>query len=106
MEYFDDWLGRIGTLLGLGAIFYTWMTSRSKDNSNRLDTIEQRVADHGQSIKTVETELAHLPDKDVVNELKLEITRLTGTVGQLGEKVTGLDRTVRNVDTYLRKEDK
>jgi hypothetical protein len=61
----------------------------------RLDAVEARTA-------KLEGELKHLPDKDAVNDLRLAIAELKGTVGRLDSTVTTVGRTVDRIDAYLR----
>ena len=53
-------------------------------------------------IQAVETELKHLPDKDTVNELKLSLVELKGTVSTLSESMGSVSRTVHRIDDWLR----
>lgn len=105
MDILDQWLARAGTLLGLGAIFYAWLTTRSTKNSERLDKVEGLQAKQTLLLERLTIELNHRPDKDSVQDLKLEITRLTGTVEVLATKVGSVDRTVEVMDRYLRKDE-
>lgn len=102
MEVIKEWAGLLGTVLAIGAMFYSWLTSQSKANSNRLNDVEKKINTHETILTKMENEFRHLPDKDMVTDLKIEITRLAGTVSTLGEKVGGMDRAVRKMDTYLR----
>lgn len=111
-----------------GAI-YTFFASRSKANDQRLDEITKRLdqvelgitaaghsaaalasidkslIDHDRRIQSMEGELKHLPDKDAVNELKLAISDLNGTVKAMDAQLGGLSRSVNNIDGYLRRDD-
>lgn len=102
MEFIQEWVGVIAAMLSLGAMFYTWLTSRAAKNSERLDKVEAKLSAQHDLVLKIENELEHLPDKDAVNELNLEITRLVGAVSTLNEKVMGMDRAVSRMDKYLR----
>jgi hypothetical protein len=64
------------------------------------------LADHDKRIQAVEGELRHLPDKDMVNELKLAISDLNGTVKAMDAQLNGLSYTVKSIDGYLRDDSK
>lgn len=106
IEALLKWSGLLGSALATGAIFYSWLTSRSKDNSVRLTFVEGKVIEHGTTIALIQTELSHLPDKDMVTDLRIEIAKLSGVVGRLDAQLTGLSQTVGRVDTFLRDGDK
>ena len=71
-----------------------------------LVTLGTEVAEHEKRLGHVESELLHLPSKSDVHDLQLVIVKLEGTVGRLEEKVTGIGRTVGNLDSYMRSEGK
>jgi uncharacterized protein HemX len=99
-----DWL-YVGTaVIAIGSAVYTWLTSRSKVNTEHLAAVDRTLADHGARIATVEQEVRHLPAKDDVHELKLALAKLDGTVGRLDESLGAVKRSVDRMDTYLRRE--
>ena len=67
-----------------------------------LEGSEKKLIDHDRRIQAVETELKHLPDKDTVNELKLSLVELKGTVSTLSESMGSVSRTVHRIDDWLR----
>lgn len=95
-------LGFIGPALGIAAMFYTWLTSRSVVNSKRLDGMEDEVATNTADIRDIKNEIKHLPDKDMVTELKLSIMGIEGTVDGLAKSLGGVEITVRRIDDYMR----
>lgn len=103
MENFDQWLARLGPVLGLGALFYAWLTSRSTKNSQRLDKVEELQVQQTLLLEKIATELEHRPRQDSVTELKIEITRLTGTVKVLASEVGSVKSSVDLMDGWLRK---
>ncbi len=99
-----DWLGALALIVSLMTTVYAWMTSKAKANSEHLKMVDSKLVEHDRRIQSVESELKHLPDKDDVNELKLAIAELRGTVGRLDESLGGVSRTVRRVEGFLMKE--
>jgi hypothetical protein len=94
-----------GPAIAVGGLVYTWLTSRSTQNSVELKVALDKLVEHDRRIQNMEGELRHLPDKDGVNELKLAVVRLEGTVKALDVQLGAVGRTVANIDGYLRKED-
>lgn len=103
-EDIKSWLGAAALIISLLTSVYAWLTSGAKANTKRLDSIDNQLTEHDRRIQATESELKHLPDKDDVNDLKLAISELRGTVGRLDENMSGISRTVRRVEGYLTKE--
>lgn len=74
-------------------------------NSTALASVGAELERHDRRIQSMEDELKHLPDKEAVHELKISIVSLEGTVKAMDAQLTGLNRLVANVDSYLRKGD-
>lgn len=103
---FKNWAGALALIVSLGGTFYAWMTSRSKDNSSRLDEYSDKLEGHEKRLVTVEHELKHVPNKDDINDLRLEISNLNGSVGRISENLKNVNTTVSRVEDYLLKGDK
>ncbi len=68
-------------------------------NTTAVGGIETTLAAHDKRLMEIESEFRHMPSKDDVNDLKL-------VIGRLEEKVGGLQRTVNNLDAFMRTEGK
>lgn len=103
-EFFKEWLGLLALAISVGGSLYAWLTSRSTTNSEHLATVDKALIDHASRIQSIESELKHLPAKDDVNDLKLALAKLEGTVGRLDESLGSVSRTVQRIDGYLRED--
>lgn len=116
-------LGAIfNTVLTAGGYLYAWFVSRSRAASAEIDTIkadlatrakladleavEVRIAEAEKRLLSIEGDIKHLPDRDMVHQLQLAISDLSGTVKAMDAQIASLGRTVGNIDGYLRKDDK
>ena len=116
-----DTIYSIATLLiSIGGYAYAFFASRSRAAAKEMEEmkadlatrakladlveVEQTVAEHEKRMLNVEGELRHMPDREMVNEIKLALADLKGTVGQLGERVGGVARIVNVIDETLRKD--
>ncbi|WFE92291.1 DUF2730 family protein [Roseibium porphyridii] len=99
-----NWLGVAAIVISLLTSIYAWLTSKAKANAEHLKAVDAKLIDHDRRVQELESEMKHLPDKDDVNDLKLSIAELRGTVGRLDESLSGVSRTVRRVEGYLMKE--
>jgi uncharacterized coiled-coil protein SlyX len=107
MEYSD--LGSILPVLlsiggpAIGAV-YTFFATRSARADKALADIGKRLDEVEKRVQTLESEMAHLPNKDLITELRLALAKLEGTVGALNERVGGVAHTVGLIDESLRRE--
>jgi septal ring factor EnvC (AmiA/AmiB activator) len=101
-----------------GGYAYAWFASRTRATAAEIEAIrsdiqtraklndfadlEAKVSEQEKRIAKLENEMIHLPSKDMVTEIKLAISELKGSVGQLGEKVSGMSRIVNVIDETLR----
>ncbi|MGO4558309.1 DUF2730 family protein [Mesorhizobium sp. 2RAF21] len=113
VELLAPWISLALSVIALMTIVYRWFTSGEKKNaedltdhrdkvSKSLEAVGQSIAAHDRRIQAVEADLKHLPDKDSVNELKLTMAKLEGTVGRLDESLSSVQRTVLRIDDWLR----
>lgn len=101
---FKNWLGAIALVVSLSGIVYAWLTSRSKDNTMRIEVIESTQTEHGKEILSIQSELKHMPNKDDVNELKLQMSGMEGSLGRVSENLKSMSSTVNRVEEYLLKD--
>lgn len=101
---YKDIASLISTVLALCALFYTWLTSRSKDNATQLASMNKKVVDHNSRIERIENELHHLPQKDDLADLRLALVQLEGTVKQHAAISNGTAQTVQRLDEFLRRD--
>lgn len=106
MDELKEWLALAALAISVGGFIYAWLTSRSNVNTEHLKSVDTTLGDHALRIQAIEGELKHLPAKDDVNDLKLALAQLGGTVGRLDESLNGISRTVRRVEDFLMKEGK
>ncbi|QFS97574.1 hypothetical protein FIV06_09085 [Labrenzia sp. THAF191b] len=99
-----EWLGVVALAISLLTSVYAWITSKAKANAEHLKAVDAKLVDLDRRVQSIESELKHLPNKDDVNELKLAMAQLDGTVGRLDESLSGISRTVRRVEGFLMKE--
>lgn len=81
---------------------FAYVNSRSKAKSEELRKLEDRLDIADKQILSLQNELKHLPDKDLITDIRLALAKLEGTVGQFGEKLTGVAHIVGVIDESLR----
>lgn len=81
---------------------FAWISTRSKAKADELEKLELRINEQDKAILTLKNEMQHLPDKDLVTDIRLALAKLEGTVGQFGEKLSGVAHIVGVIDESLR----
>ncbi len=100
-EFLKLWGSLLAIAISTGGTIYAWLTSRSNTNAKLIDEMQKRLDRHSSKIDKVETELSHLPGKDSIHELKLEITEMKGEVGQLAISLSSVDTTAKRLERFL-----
>jgi hypothetical protein len=119
-QILQDWIAFAALALSFGSTIYMYLTAGDRANSGKIkeindaiavsdEKIDARVAmlserlnAHATRIDRVENELRHMPDKDVITELKLAMGDLKGELGKLSVSFAGVQRTVSLIDEHLR----
>jgi len=96
----------LGLVVSVAGSIYAWISSRSKATADEIDKLELRINDLDKTVLTLKSEMQHLPDKDLVTDIRLALAKLEGTVGQFGEKLAGVAHVVGVIDQTLREDGK
>ncbi|WP_198174374.1 DUF2730 family protein [Mesorhizobium xinjiangense] len=104
MDELRIWAGPIAAVISIATAIYTFLTASSKRNAAELEKSTQKLIDHDRRIQEIETEMRHVPSKEDISELKLQLANLAGEVGRLAESNGGVSRAVRRIEEYLLKE--
>ncbi|MEP0406304.1 DUF2730 family protein [Roseibium sp.] len=104
MQEVKEWLGVVGSVLALGGIIYTWMTTRSRMNGEAIAAHERKLGEHDRRIQQVENEVGHLPTKDDFNELSLKLERSNGMLAKIEAEYKGVHQAVQRIERYLTKD--
>ncbi len=104
-----EWIGRYWGLIELGVLgLVSWFLWTVRQALGSRATKEEHNA-LAARVVSVEAAIEHLPDKDQINELRIEMMRLQGDLQTVGAKLEGfraladrLHEQVTVMDSYLR----
>jgi peptidoglycan hydrolase CwlO-like protein len=95
-------------LIALAGHLKTWLSSGEKDLEKTVKSLavdaeatEKKVIEHDRRIQGLEAEMKHLPSKDAVHQLQLDLTELKGYVATLAESAKATQQTTRRVEEFL-----
>ncbi|TIW27751.1 MAG: hypothetical protein E5V63_08135 [Mesorhizobium sp.] len=106
------WLLALNTLLSIGTVVYTVMTSGAKKTASDLET-HKRVAEerwnildgaldaHASRIQSIEGEMKHLPDKDMVHQLQMTMKDIQIEMANVKAETQAATRSSRRIEEFL-----
>lgn len=75
------------SIITLGTLVRTVMTSGEKALAKRIDEIEDEQEAHDRRIQAVEAEFKHLPDRDSQHRIEINMEKLNGRLDTLTESL-------------------
>lgn len=100
------WSSAVLSVIAILGHLKTFFGSGEAANSKKIEANEKKLIDHDRRIQSVEGEIKHMPSKDMVNDIRLAMADMKGTVGTLTETLASVSRTVHRIDDYLREDAK
>ncbi len=79
------------------------MSQGEKQLDERLSKVEAKLVEHDRRIQSVEGDMKHLPNKDTVNKLQVDMTDLKGQIALIAKSSDATERATRRVEEFLLK---
>lgn len=104
----NNWLSATATIVSLGAALYTWLTSRSKANSTKiekfeiqLDKLEKEVDRQDVRIDRLVSDMQRMPDQQTVHKIELTMTQIQGSIETMAAGFSTMNHSVTRLEDYL-----
>ena len=108
-DLLSKWMGLIALIVSVITGVWTLISKSTKPFDDRFDKLDKDITrlddtqdSHGVRIQKVEDEMAHLPSKNEVHDIKLLMAQLEGHVGKIEVTLQAaerkLDRIERSID--------
>lgn len=91
-----DWLGLIALMISVGSSVVLFLKSDAKKASETLSL-------HGSRIQKLEDDMRHMPDKETVHKLQLDMMEMKGQMGAIVKSSEATERATRRVEEFLLK---
>lgn len=88
------WLSVAALFISIGGSVTAFLTSGAKSNAKTL-------ADHEHRVSKLENDMLHMPNKESVHKLQLDLTELKGQIGVMARSSETTERTTRRVEEFL-----
>lgn len=106
LDAVKEWGGALAVVFSIGGIIYSWLTRRSKENtetikamgeniSGRMEVIEKKLISDDRRIQRLEDNFKHLPTKEQISDLKVAITQVSTTVDSTNRTITRMETDIR-----------
>ena len=98
-----DWLAIVLSLLAITGTIYTFLTARADKNSEALAKLHEDHEELAARVAAVETELGHLPTKDMVHAMEVAVARIERDIHAITQAFEGMQRTANRIENHLLK---
>lgn len=89
-------------LLSAANMLWTWHAKSQSAAADKVKKIEDDQDAIAIRVLRLETDFKHLPSKEDLSKLSLQVERVFGMVSKQESEVTAVARTVNRIDDYLR----
>lgn len=91
-----EWLGLIALLISVGSSVVLFLKSDAKKAAETLIL-------HGSRIQKLEDDMRHMPDKETVHKLQIDLTEMKGQMATMVKSSEATERATRRVEDFLLK---
>ncbi len=88
------WLSLVALMISVGSSITMFLTSGAKSNAAKLAEHEHRIAQ-------LENDIRHMPSKESVHQLQIDLTEMKGQIGVMAKSSEVTERTTRRVEEFL-----
>nr|WP_302849073.1 DUF2730 family protein [Sphingobium sp. AS12] len=92
----------LALLVSAANMLWTWYERSRSAEGERVKKVEDRLDLVEDRTLRIEGQIVHLPTKDDVNAVKLQLVELLGITNRQQSELAGMVRTVDRIDRYLR----
>ncbi|WP_137136629.1 DUF2730 family protein [Rhizobium sp. FKY42] len=89
------------SVLNLIAHIRTMMSQGEKKLDERLAKVETKLVEHDRRIQAVESEMKHLPDRDMAHRLELAVEKMSGRLDTMAETLKPIRATTERMNELL-----
>lgn len=88
-------------LLGIANTIWAWMSKGGAALAAKQREQDSALDDHDKRIQAIEGEMKHLPTKEDVHRLTVQLTELNGKLNSFERDLNGVERTVGRIERHL-----
>lgn len=92
----------LALILSAANMLWTWHAKNQSAAADKVKKIEDDQDALANRVLKLETDFKHLPSKEDLSKLSLQVERVFGMVSKQESEITAVARTVNRIDDYLR----
>ncbi|EHS51507.1 hypothetical protein PDO_1898 [Rhizobium sp. PDO1-076] len=96
-----QYLGIVLSVIAILGHAKGYFSSGEKMLTSSVDGAKTKLIEHDRRIQAIEGELKHLPNKDTVNKLQVDMTELKGDIALIAKSSEATERATRRVEEFL-----
>lgn len=101
-------LAVIGGLVALAVSIFnliahvrTMMSQGEKKLDERVTKVEAKLVEHDRRVQSVESEIKHLPDRDMAHRLEIAVEKMSGRLDTMAETLKPIRATTERMNELL-----
>ncbi len=102
IEALVPWVSAAALIMTIANFVWVWSAQSRTATATKLNEVECDVEGHDKRIQSIESELKHLPTKEEISDLKLQLTEVVGQLRVAESEMASAVRTIRRIDDHLR----
>lgn len=102
----SQYLGLALAVIALLAHAKGYFSSGEKTLSARMDKAESKLIEHDRRIQSTESEIQHLPDRDMAHRLELAVEKMSGRLDTMAETLKPIRATTERMNELLMEQGK
>lgn len=100
-EWLITGLTALSLLLSIANTVWVWMSKGGAALAAKQQAQDEAIDEHDRRILSIEAELKHLPSKEDVNGLRLQLSDMNGKLKTLESELSSVTRTMRRIEDHL-----
>jgi phage shock protein A len=97
------WVGAALSIIALGTQIKAIISSGERKLEERVSKVEVKLIEHDRRVQAVENEMKHLPDRETVHKLQIDLTEMKGQMATMVKSSEATERATRRVEDFLLK---
>lgn len=100
-EWLITGLTALSLLLSIANTVWAWMSKGGAALAAKQHAQDKALDEHDRRILSIEAELKHLPSKEDVNGLRLQLSDVNGKLNTVESELNSVTRTMRRIEDHL-----
>ncbi len=94
-------LSAVAVLISIINALAIWMQWGKRALASKVEQMSTVLDQHDSRIQAIESEIKHLPTKESLHDLTVQVTAMSGKLGGFDTELGSVSRTVRRIEDHL-----